>query len=251
MKSTVIRILNMLVIGFTITLLWGCDKKLSKDEAERLISEKYKLPYSDIEIINIPKIMIWTYSFDWNNDYLSMPSSTLFDEIVKTGKYSNINDFNKPKSKEDWKRVYIAEGDFEKYKKFNDIGIIKFQSYNKGNTKGIDENGNKATSMYEVYVGNYWNCAFSLTPKANELGITNWPFTNELGIINWQYKAADWVFDDIQGIFNKEAEKTADVEYSIRTKNPTSTAKLFGNWTEKKQNLKASFKLYDDGWRIE
>ena len=144
-----------------------------------------------------------------------------------------------------------SEFDFEKYKKFNDIGIIKFQSYNKGNTKGIDENGNKATSMYGVYVGNYWNCAFSLTPKANELGITNWPFTNELGIINWQYKAADWVLDDIKGIFNKEAEKTADVEYSIRTENPTSTAKLFGNWTEKKQNLKASFKLYDDGWRIE
>ena len=76
-------------------------------------------------------------------------------------------------------------------------------------------------------------------------------YAKELGVDNWKYKDSEWVFDEITSLFNDEVNKIADVEYTIKTKNPTKMSQIMGNWTEKKETRKVRFKLYDDGWKIE
>lgn len=245
MKTICNKIVYAVVVVLAIASLCSCSKNLNRDEAKKLISEKYKFPYADMAVINPPVIKIWTFDWDdWVGGWpprckgMCKPYITI-DEIVKSGNYSNLVGFLS-KDEAVLKRIYLARGDFELYKKYKDLGLIEFQTIVKDRfIKPMQESG------YESNDGNgwrgfYWTCIFSLTSKANEVGIND-----------WQYKAAEWVLDDVTGIFNNEANKTADVEFTIKTANPTSTAKLFGEWTEKKQNLKTSFKLYDDGWRIE
>jgi len=245
MKTTCNKIVCAVAIVFAISSLCSCSKNLTRDKAEKLISEKYKFPYADMANIRQPEIKIWTRDWDWGEGLplacknMCMPSIETIDKIFTSGSYSNLVGFD-TNLIEDWKQSYIAKGDFELYKEYKDMGLIEFQSVFKDGYVAMDRNGNASRERWDCTCGYYWKCIFSLTPKANELGINN-----------WQYKAADWVLDDINGIFNNEANKTAEVEFTIKTANPTSTAKLFGGWAEKKQSLKGSFKLYDDGWRIE
>ena len=246
MKTTFTKLIYPVVMLLVISSLCSCSSKLSRDKAEKLLTEKYKFPYADMVTMNYPQIKIWTQDWDWGiggyDQYgcknMCKPSVTV-DDIIASGKYSNLVGFS-TKNMEDWKKTYVANGDFELYKKYKNLGLIQFQSVTKGEGTPMHSNGTEARGSWEDPTGFYWNCTFSLTPKANQLGINN-----------WQYKAADWVLDDIKGIFNNEANKTADVEFTIKIVKPTEASNLLGGWTEKKQDLKASFKLYDDGWRIE
>lgn len=237
MKPRFNNMIFAIVLCVTLSVLCSCTKKLERDEAERLITKKFELPLVDVEKLHQPEITIWTFDWNWNVKGEDIPSITI-DEIIATGIYSKLVDYSS--SLEDKKKMYIARGEFEEYKKLSGLGLIKFQSFHEGKNESIDRYGNKATSMYNFYSGNNWKCVFSLTPKANELGI-----------INWQFNSSKWVLDDITGIFNNESDKSAEVEFTLKTNNPSAAAILLGEWVVKKQNLKVSFKLYDDGWRIE
>jgi hypothetical protein len=237
MKSTVIKIIYSIVIMISILSFCSCSNTLSESEAEEIICEKLKLPHDDIVSFSNPAISIWTPGGYWENDGRP-PTISFLEEITKSEIYSSNSGF----STNNEASVYFAKGNFDLYKKYKEMGLIEAQSFRKGRKALLDGNGNPAdfTTSFHQYGGCYWECVFSLTQKAKDLGINN-----------WQYKAADWVFDEITGIFNDEASKSAEVEYTIKTANPTTTVKLLGEWKETKKNLKAKFKLYNDGWRIE
>lgn len=236
MKKTINNLIYAVVITITISSLFSCSSDLTRNEAKKLISEKDKLPHDDIVNINSRIISIWTPGGYWNNTIDRPPTISFLEDITKSEIYSSTSGF----STNNQEGVYFAKGDFNLYKKYKEMGLIEPKSFIKGEKALLDGNGNPARDgSINIYGGCYWDCVFSLTQKANDLGINN-----------WQYKAADWVFGEITGIFNNKANKTADVEYTIKTENPTKAANLFG-WNEKKQTKKVVFKLYDDGWRIE
>ena len=230
MKITFNNVIYAIVIVITFLSLCSCSNDLTRDKAEILILEKYKLPYDEVANFSPPIISIWTPGGWWDQPGRP-PTISLLEDITKTETYSSTYGI----STNNWESVYFAKGEFELYKKYKEMGLIKAQSFRQGQSAMLDRNGNRGGD----YCGYYWDCVFSLTQKANELGINN-----------WQYKAADWILDDITGIFNNEPNKTAEVEFTIKTENPTKAANLFG-WHEKKQTKKVLFKLYDDGWRIE
>jgi len=246
MKNTFNKVIYSIVILTCILSFCSCSSTLSKSKAEDLISAKFKLPHGDTLIFNVPIVKVWTQDWDWGDGGIynygcknnCKPSLTI-DEIIKSGKYSNMIGLS-TKTRADLQKTYIAKGDFITYTKYKDLGLITFNSYIKGAYMCMTNSGVEASDSWDAPRGYYWNCNFSLTAKAKESGI-----------VDWRYKADDWVLDSITGIFNDEASKTAKVEYTIKTANPSTTANLLGEWKETKMKLKANFKKYDDGWRIE
>jgi len=64
-------------------------------------------------------------------------------------------------------------------------------------------------------------------------------------------KIADEAIEDVTGIQEVEGGKKVVVEYTTSYKNTTPFAKLSKLKLDAKESHKATFVLYDDGWRIE
>lgn len=64
-------------------------------------------------------------------------------------------------------------------------------------------------------------------------------------------KIADQAIGEVTGIHMLDGDKKAVVEYTTSYKNVTPFAKLSKRKLDEKENRKADFVLYDDGWRIE
>ena len=237
--------------------LIGCDKNLSKSNAQKIIEEKYKFPIAEESYLSKPNFNIWVPECD------GCEPAKDFDKVIKSEKYSSLDGFNmgwnlngefydkngvyhfntpnEPQRIQNnilwpaYRKTYLLEGDIDLYKKYRDLKLIQFDSYYINSSGSFQDN-----SPYRSIKGNLWNCTFSMTNYAKELGVDN-----------WKYKDSEWVFDEITSLFNDEVNKIADVEYTIKTKNPTKMSQIMGNWTEKKETRKVRFKLYDDGWKIE
>ena len=63
-------------------------------------------------------------------------------------------------------------------------------------------------------------------------------------------KIADETVEEVTGIQMLDGDKKAVVEYTTSYKNVTPFAKLSKRKLDEKENQKADFVLYDDGWRV-
>ncbi len=89
----------------------------------------------------------------------------------------------------------------------------------------------------------------SFTDKAKPYVLPQTPEDKESAV--WRVKIADEVLEEITGIQILEGGKKATVEYRTAYKNITPFSKLARFSLVEKNNQKARFALYDDGWRIE
>ncbi|MFD2163025.1 hypothetical protein ACFSJU_11530 [Paradesertivirga mongoliensis] len=64
-------------------------------------------------------------------------------------------------------------------------------------------------------------------------------------------KIADQAIEEVTGIQMLDGDKKAVVEYTTSYRNVTPFAKLSKRKFDEKENHKADFLLYDDGWRVE
>ena len=121
MKKIINNLLYVAVITIIITLLFSCSNDLSRNEAKKLITEKYKLPSDDNVNFNCPTISIWTPGGCWGTVGIP-PSISLIENIMNTGKYSSNESFltNNPEG------VYFAKGDFELFKKYKEIQYYEY-----------------------------------------------------------------------------------------------------------------------------